>query len=54
MGKVVEGVVVGTVGELGVRCWEPLQALQRYGGEVSGEVSVLRDDHRASCHEAVY
>lgn len=46
-------MTVAVVGELAVSGAEPLEALQRHGGEVHCELSVLRQHHRASPHEAV-
>lgn len=54
MGEVVEGMTIGIVSEFCVGCWESLQALQCYSWEVSYEVCMLRQDHRATRYKAVY
>jgi len=54
IGEVVEGVSIGGIGEFGVGSREPEKAVQSYLREVSIEVGVLRQNHRASRHEAVY
>lgn len=54
MGEVVEGMTIGVVSEFCVGFWESLQALQGYFSEVSGEVGVLGQNHRATRHKAVY
>lgn len=42
MGEVVEGMAIGFVSEIGIGCWKPLQALQRYVSKVSTEVAMFR------------
>lgn len=51
--EVVKGVAVAAVGELVVSGGELLEALRRHGGEVPGELRVLRQHHRSPRHEAV-
>ena len=54
LNKKIEGVVVTVVGELVVRGRKLLKALRSYRRKVTGEFSILGQDHCASCHEAVY
>jgi len=54
IGEVVEGVSIGVIGEFGVGSRESEKAVQSYLREVSIEVGVLRQNHRAPRHEAVY
>lgn len=51
--EVVEGVAVAVVSELVVRGREFLEALQGYACKVAAEVSVLCQDQRPTCDEAV-
>jgi hypothetical protein len=50
----IEGMAVAGVDELLVGGREPLKALSRNRWEVASELRVLRQDHSASGHEAVY
>lgn len=52
--EVVEGMTVGVIGEFGIGSREPAKAVESYLREVSIEVGVLRQNHRAPSHEAVY
>lgn len=51
--EVIEGVAITVVGELVVGSRKLLEALGSDAREISGELRVLRQNHRASSHEAV-
>jgi len=52
--EVVEGMSIGVIGEFGIGSREPAKTVQSDLREVSIEVGVLRQNHRAPRHEAVY
>lgn len=53
LNEVIEGVAIAVVRELVVGGGEFLEALRGDSGEVSGELSVLGEDHGPTRHEAV-
>lgn len=51
--EVIKGVAIAIVGELVVGGGKLLEALRGDGGEISGELCVVGENHSASSHEAV-
>lgn len=50
----VKNVVITFVSELVIRRRQPLQTLSSNRREVAGELRILRQYHRPSCHKAIY
>ena len=46
-------MAIAVIGKLVVRSRELLETLSGDAGEITGELSVLGEDHRTACHEAV-
>nr|GMD70108.1 hypothetical protein GW17_00027190 [Ipomoea batatas] len=53
IGEVIEGVTIAIVGEPIVGRGKFLEALGGNGGEIAGQLRVLREDHRSPGHKAV-
>jgi hypothetical protein len=51
--EVIEGVAIAIVCEFVIARWKLLEALRGDGGEVTRELGVLNQDHRASRHETI-
>ena len=46
-------MAIAVIGKLVVGSRELLETLSGDAGEITGELGVLGEDHRATCHEAV-